>query len=109
MGRMARGAKSRWMPGTKPVIAIACVVLALALPAAALANPSAQNQYTPPNVSATGAGHDRGNATGTVSPAGSGGSGSAAVPILIGGVAVIGGAAAVILYRRSRSGPNPPE
>jgi hypothetical protein len=108
MGRMARGAKSRWTPGTKPVIAIACVVLALALPAAALANPSAQNQYTPPTVSATG-GHDRGNATGTVSPAGSGGSGSAAVPILIGGVAVIGGAAAVILYRRSRSGPNPPE
>ena len=72
-------------------------------------DPSAQNQYTPPNVSATGSGHDRGDATGPVAPAGSGGSGSAALPILLGGVVVIGGAGAVILYRRSRGGPTPPE
>jgi len=109
MGRVARGAKSRWTYAVKPVIAIACVALGLALPAAASADPSAQNQYTPPNVSATGSGHDRGNASGTVSPAASGGSGSAALPILLGGVVVVGGAGALILYRRRRSDPSSPE
>jgi hypothetical protein len=109
MGRVARGAKSRWTHGTRRVIVVACVVLGLVLPTAALANPSAQNQYTPPTLSATNSGHDRGNATGTLSPAGSGGSSSAAVPILIGGVAVIGGAGAVILYRRRRGDPSSPE
>jgi hypothetical protein len=87
------------------VIAIACVVLALALPAAAIADPSGANQYTTPSVNAGGPGHDRGNANGTVSPASSGGSGSAALPILLGAVAVIGGAGAVILYRRRHSDP----
>ncbi|MGH2964530.1 MAG: hypothetical protein ACRDMH_03985 [Solirubrobacterales bacterium] len=90
-------------------MAIACVALGLALPAAASADPSAQNQYTPPNVSATGSGHDRGNPSGAVSPAGSGGSGSAVLPILLSAVVVIGGAGAVILYRRRRSDPTSPE
>jgi hypothetical protein len=83
-------------------------VLGLALPAAAVAQPSAQNQYTPPNVSAGGSGHGRGNPSGTVSPGG-GGSGSAVLPIVLGGVVVIGGAGAIILYRRRQSDPTSPE
>jgi hypothetical protein len=82
----------------------------LVLPAAALGDAPAQGQYTPPSVTASGSGHDRGNADGAVPAASSsGGSGTAALPVLLGGIVVIGGAGALILHRRRRSGPSPPE
>jgi hypothetical protein len=89
---------------------LACAVAALAMPAGTLAKAPAVNQYKVPNPSATGS---DGGAGGTHSalPAASsdGGSGDAAVPILIGGLTVIGAAGAVMLYRGSGSAPRPPE
>ena len=110
MGRLARGAKSRWTRAARYAIALACTAIVLALPAAALANDPAQRQYVTPNVTASGSGHDRGNADSAVPAASSsGGSGNAALQILLGGIVVIGGAGALILYRRRPSNPSSPE
>jgi LPXTG-motif cell wall-anchored protein len=109
MGRVARGAKSRWTSAARWAIALTGVLIALALPASALADSSAQGQYKIPDVSASG-GQKGGPSTPAVPAASSsGGSGNAAVPILIGGAVVIGGAGAFILYRRRRSHPSSPE
>jgi LPXTG-motif cell wall-anchored protein len=91
-------------------IAAAGVLMALALPASALADSSAQKQYQTPNVSGTG-GDSKGEPDTPAVPAASssGGSGNAAVPILIGGAVVIAGAGGLILYRRRRSNPSSPE
>ena len=78
---------------------------------AAVAKPSAQNQYVLPDPSATGSGHPRGDGAGSGVPAASssGGSGNAVLPILLGGLVVIGGSAAVLVYRKRRNQPRPPE
>jgi hypothetical protein len=109
MGHLARGAESR-RAGSTHLIALACAVATLALPVAAPAKPPAANQYKVPNPSATGS--DGGTAGSRPAPptaSSDGGSGDAAVPILIGGLAVIGAAGAVALYRRSRTATPPPE
>jgi hypothetical protein len=96
------------MHAARSAIALAGVLIALALPGAALADSSAQGQYQTPDVTAGG---HKGGPNGPAVPAASssGGSGNAAVPILVGGAIVIGGAGALILYRRRRSYPSSPE
>jgi LPXTG-motif cell wall-anchored protein len=86
-------------------------VSALALPSAAVASPPAQGQYTTPNPNATGGQGPNGPGSVQVPPgnASGGGSGDAALPILLAGVAVIGGAGGYLLYRRRRTNPHSPE
>jgi hypothetical protein len=80
------------------------------MPAGTLAKPPAASQYRVPNPSATGSDGGAGRTQSAVPSASSdGGSGDAAVPILIGGLALIGVAGAVMLYRGSGSAPRPRE
>jgi MYXO-CTERM domain-containing protein len=87
-------------------ISAACAAALLATPAAALGDAPAKDQYAPPPVSATGSGHGPGGTPGS-GPSGSvggsgGGSASPVVPILIGGLGVLG-AGGLIAYRRRRN------
>ncbi len=111
MGRLARGAQSRWTTRVRLAAALLVAVSALALPSAALASPPAQGQYNTPNPNATGSQGSNGPGSVQVPPGNSsgGGSGDAALPILLAGVAVIGGAGGYLLYRRRRTTPHSPE
>ena len=86
------------------MLILALSALLLGAPTAAWAGNPAQNQYVLPNPSATGSGggdqgHNR--LEPAVATNGSGSDG-ATIAILAGGVAAIGAAAGIVVYRRRR-------
>jgi hypothetical protein len=80
-------------------------LLVLAAPVTASANNPAEKQYVLPSPSATGSGgsgHDRNRLDPAAATTTGSGSGGATIAILAGGLAAIGGAAGIIVYRRWR-------
>jgi hypothetical protein len=84
-------------------------VLALALPAIAVAKAPALKEYVLPHPTAGEPGKKLGNHSASPAGAYNGNSGNAALPTLLGGLGVIGGGAALTAYRNRRNHLSPPE
>jgi hypothetical protein len=104
---MEMGAQSRHGNWRRRAISVGCALALLALPLPALADAPANDQYTPPPVSATGQGpnHDHRASDGRTPDAKAVGaartsSSSSAVPIFLGGLGAAAAAAGVIYVRR---------
>jgi hypothetical protein len=105
--RLARSAQSRRGGLGRPCLALACLISALALPASALADAPAQDQYVVPKITATGGGgaspHEESSSQTALAPSAAerpAESGSRALGILALGLGAILTAAGLLAYAR---------
>jgi LPXTG-motif cell wall-anchored protein len=82
---------------------LACALVVLIVPTVASSKPPAEQQYIIPSPSGTGAGPGASPNQGAgASGSETGGGGTSAVPLLIGGIGAIAIGASVIVYRKRR-------